>query len=521
MYPGDPTHTEELIEVIKEGKPLTENIVKQMVDKHVESTKGDDEGVRYYMGETDIQSRVIYKYGENNQKTADRDAKNNKLSSGFHKLLVDQKTGYLAGKPITIGSKSDDAKLLEKATEMLSDEFEDVIPELIKNVSNKGREWLHPYIDADGLFDYIRIPKEEVIPIYDRSKQKNLLHAIRVYSVDDKTSKVELWDKQQVTYFEIIEGEIYFDVSEEVNPAPHFYYNGTGYGWEEVPFVEFINNEERVGDLKFYKNYIDAYDLITSDTLNTLDEMQSLIYILKGYQGTSLKEFMTNLKRFKMIVTDKDGGVDTKQAEVPVTAVDSVLDRYTKDIFYFGQGADVSMDKFGNAPSGVALRQLFQLLDMKASVMERKFTKGLKHFAWFLVEYINITEKKDHDYKDLTFTFNKSMLTNEAEQIEMGQNSTTIVSKETILENHPWVKDVELEMRRLEEEAIRFGESLPPLNEDDEPNGSASSSSAQEQTDGNDEFPCPECNGDGKITSPATAKQIQCPSCKGTGVRKR
>ncbi len=45
MYPGDPTHTEELIEVIKEGKPLTEDIVKQMVDKHVESTKGDDEGV--------------------------------------------------------------------------------------------------------------------------------------------------------------------------------------------------------------------------------------------------------------------------------------------------------------------------------------------------------------------------------------------------------------------------------------------------------------------------------------------
>ena len=250
--------------------------------------------------------------------------------------------------------------------------------------------------------------------------------------------------------------------------------------------------------------------------------MQSLIYILKGYEGTDLKEFNANLKRFKAIkVSGEDGsGVDTKQAEVPVSAVDSVLDRYTKNIFHFGQGADVSMDKFGNAPSGVALRQLFQLLDMKASVMERKFTKALKHFSWFMVEYINITEGSDHDYKDLTYTFNKSMLTNEAEQIEMGANSVDIVSRETILENHPWVRDVELEMRRLEEDAERFGDTLPPLN--DSGGGSAGSGSGSDELKTtSDEFPCPECGGDGKVTSSATGKQIMCTACKGTGVRKR
>lgn len=364
------------------------------------------------------------------------------------------------------------------------------------------------------------MPKEEVIPVYDKSKQKNLLHVIRFYDVDDRTQKVELWDKETVTFYEIVDGEIYLDVSEPTNPDSHFYYKEDGYGWGEVPFVEFINNEERVGDLNFYKNYIDAYDLITSDTLNTLEEMQALIYILKGYESTNLKEFLTGLKRYKAIAVGKDGGVDTKQAEVPVTAVDSVLDRYTKDIFYFGQGADVSMDKFGNAPSGVALRQLFQLLDMKASVMERKFTKALKHFSWFLVEYINITEGAVHDYKDLTYTFNKSMLTNEAEQIEMGRNSTGNVSKETIIENHPWVKDVELEMRRLEEEAERFGQSLPSLSGDPDDEGDGLSTSKKTK-DNQDEFPCPECGGDGNISSPSTGKQIQCPSCKGSGVRKR
>lgn len=464
---GIPTHTDELNKIIADNQPVTANVIKAMIDEHILNTDELLQGERYYMNENDIGSRKIYTY-QDGVKIIDTDAKNNRIPSGFHKLLVDQKVAYLAGKPITIGSKSDDDAFLSDVNEMLTDEFEDVIPELIKNVSNRGKEWLHPYIDEDGLFDFIRIPAEEIIPIYERTKQKNLQAAIRFYAVDEATVKVEYWDKEQVTYYEIIQNQIYTDVSEPVNPRSHFIYGENGYGWQEVPFVEFVNNEERVGDLKFYKAYIDAYDLIMSDTSNTLDEMQSLIYVLKGYPGTDLAEFIQGLKRYKAVAVEggpDGGGVDTIQAEVPITTVDSVLDRYTQNIFHFGQGADVSLDKFGNAPSGVALRQLFQLLDMKASVLERKFTKALKHFAWFMTEYINISENKTYDYKDLTFTFNKSMLSNEAEQVQMARDSVGIVSNETIVQNHPWVEDAGIEIARLEEDALRYGEKLEPLEE--------------------------------------------------------
>lgn len=470
MYPGGITQTDTLNEIVKQNKPMTENIIKSLIDTHLLESKDAADGVRYYMSENDIQSRNIYTYVDGVQ-VIDDTAQNNKLSSGFHKLLVDQKVAYLAGKPITVGSKSDDKHLLERTNEILSDEFEDVIPELVKNVSNKGREWLHPYIDEDGLFDFIRIPREEVIPIYDLSKQKKLMYAVRFYDVDEQTQKAELWDTQQVTYYEILNGSIYLDVNEEVNPAPHFLYGDVGYGWGEVPFVEFANNEERVSDLRFYKDYIDAYDLITSDTSNTLEEMQSLIYVLKGYEGTDLAEFVQGLKRYKAVAVEggpDGGGVDTIQAEVPITAVDSILDRYTRNIFHFGQGADVSLDKFGNAPSGVALKQLFQLLDMKASVLERKFTKSLKMFAWFVVEYLNISEGHDHDYKDLTFTFNKTMTTNEVEQVQMSRDSEGIISKRTQLEQHPWVTDVESELKRLKDDALLYGSALEPLAADEE-----------------------------------------------------
>lgn len=458
------THTEELNKVIEDNKPITANLIKELIDAYKAESAELSTGERYYLNENDIEKRHIYTYVDG-VRVIDIDAKNNKIPSGFHKLLVDQKVAYLAGKAVTVGSKSEDEELLEGITSLLSDEFEDVIPELIKNVSNKGREWLHPYIDEDGLFDYIRIPAEEIIPIYDQSKQKKLVMAIRFYSVDDKT-KVEVWDTERVTYYEIISGQIYLDVTQEINPASHFQYGNLGYGWQEVPFVEFLNNEERVSDLKFYKAFIDAYDLILSDTANTLDEMQSLIYVLKGYPGTDLAEFVTGLKRYKAVAVDDTGGVDTMKAEVPISTVDSVLDRYTANIFHFGQGADVSMDKFGNAPSGVALKQLFQLLDMKASILERKFTKALKHFSWFMVEYLNISESKQYDYKDITFTFNKSMLSNEAEQVQMAVDSKGVISDETIRAHHPWVNDSAVETERLEAERLAREDELEPLGDE-------------------------------------------------------
>lgn len=457
----DATYTEELNRIVRDNKPLTKNIIKEMVDDYRKDVGELSTGERYYLGENDIESRVITTY-QDGVKVIDIDAKNNKIPSGYHKLLVDQKVAYLAGKPVTVGSKSADEELLEGITGLLTDEFEDTVPELIKSASNKGREWLHPYINEDGAFDYIRIPAQEVIPIYDESKQKNLKMAVRFYSVDGKI-KVEVWDTERVTYYEIIDNEIFLDVTHDINPASHFQYGELGYGWQEVPFIEFINNEERVSDLKFYKAYIDAYDLLLSDTANTLDEMQSLLYVLKGYPGTDLAEFVNGLKRYKAVAVDEAGGVDTLKAEVPINTVDSVLDRYGKNIFHFGQGADVSMDKFGNAPSGVALRQLYQLLDMKASIMERKFTKALKHFSWFMVEYLNISEGKQYDYKDVTFTFNKSMLSNEAEQVQMARDSIGILSLETIIAQHPWSDDVKLELKRLAAEREAY--ELEPLEE--------------------------------------------------------
>lgn len=341
---------------------------------------------------------------------------------------------------------------------ILGEEWDDTLTELAKNSSNKGSEWLHVYINEDGKFKFIILPAEEIIPVYDTSLQENLEAILRYYLVNvngkDRV-RVEWWTRETVTfYIEQDSGEFELDDTENPNPDYHFYYNDIGYGWTKVPFIEFPNNQERNSDLKFYKELIDEYDLNISDLANNLAEVQEIITILKGYEGTDLAEFKENLRYYKAIkVSGEQGsGVDKLEFNIPIEAKKELLDRLEENIFLFGQGVNMKTDKFGNSPSGVALKFLYSLLDLKASVMERKFRKSVKRLLWFTTEYINIVDRKKYESTEVQVTFRKTMITNDKENVEIAKESKGIISDQTIVANHPWVEDVTEELDRLKKQ---------------------------------------------------------------------
>ena len=507
MYPNEPTLTEHYVQQMEKEGWSREKIIKQYIDHH--DTDKMTEGVRYYRKENDINERVLYRYDDNGNKVVDEFAPNNRIPSGFHKLLVDQKVGYLVGKPVSINGK--DGTAVDKVKEYVGDEFNDLMPELVKHASNKGQEWVHVYINEDGEFDYIRIPAQEVIPIYDNTKRKDLMAVIRYYYLDDETMKIEYWDDKTVTFYEEISGKVVLDTSDDrPNPMPHFYYQDgderTGYGWERVPFISFKNNEECLSDLNMYKALIDAYDLTLSDATNTIQAAQNFIYILKGYADTDMRNFYVNLKQNKGLAFDEDGDLDIAQPEPPMNSIDSILDRYADNIFGDGMGVDISPDKFGQNPSGVALKNLYSYLNMKANILERKFTKALHEFAWFMQEYDSVVDS-GFDASTINFTFTHSMLSNEVEQIEMFVSQGGQISNQTALANHPWVENPQEEQERIDEDIAREGAGLSDV-------GGASGGSAESEKGTKQ---CPECKGTGTITNDS-GQQVTCPRCKGDGV---
>jgi SPP1 family phage portal protein len=463
------------------------------------------EGFNYYHSKNKILDKKRTYFVEGNEIT-DLSATNTKLPHPFFKILVDQKSSYIAGNPITIGL--DEGELSETEQEdfqnaldtVLGNRFNKLMVEWITGAAQKGLEWLHFFIDGLGKLNFIIIPAEQIFPVFDTQYENRLIGIIRYYTYDyigesgnlQKLNKVEWWTDKNVEYWEQEAGGTYIhDPFYDFNPGPHWYTYSTlspsekkpnywgqknksnqGIADDEqigvIPFIPLYNNSTWNTDLEPIKALVDAYDSVMSGWCDDLEDFQELILVVKGFLGLSeqakeglseLALFKKQLKTQKVINIDAQpgAGVESLKSEIPVEAKEKFLTIVRKEIFYFGQGIDSDNENIRSASSGVALQYLYAGLDMKSNKTIEQLQEVLPQFMWFLVYYINLTQNKNYDSSLINFTFNKSMIFNEAEKITSLNLVYGKISNQTFLENLPMIDDVQQEMERLKaekEEAI-------------------------------------------------------------------
>ncbi|MGL4572010.1 MAG: phage portal protein [Clostridium sp.] len=422
-------------------------------------------GDKYYEVDNDIFQRKITRPTEKGGEEEVKYKANNKLAHAFYKNLVDEKVNYLLGKEYTI--KSDNEEYIKKLDWTLGEEFLDILNELGYEASNKGLGWLHIFINEEAKLDYMVIPSEQVIPIWKDRRHKVLDRLIRLYDVlvyegtEKKTvTKIELWYPDKVEYY-VKDGEkILLDSERYLNiegDAGHYTKDGKQSVWNRVPFIAFKNNRKELGDIKFIKSLVDGYDLSRSDVANFIEEVKNLIYVLKGYDGDELSKFMEYLNYYRAIVVDEDGAVDTLNPTMDVEAIKIHYEQLKRDINECGQGVSKDLDKFGSAPSGIALKFLYSGLDLKCNSLEVLFKKAFKELLYFINIYLS--ESSQGSYKDVPveLIFNKNIKINETETISNCVNSKGVISNKTIMSNHPWVKDPVAEQEQLDKEKEEFG----------------------------------------------------------------
>jgi len=449
------------------GKGISNNIIiKDLISKDSTSTTKQYMTTcrNYYHNKPEIlQRRQVY-YVDGNP-VEDTTKSNHRLVNNFFKLLVDQKMGYLVGNPINLTSYSKNEKIIDDIYNVLGEKWDDVICELVKNVSIQGQYWMHPYINSEGEFDYQIVDSRQIIPIFDTAYETKLLALIRYYPiqiVDERGRevsryKVEYWDSEKCTYYiEDKDGDYVLDDTESPNPCYHWYSYNTAnaselkaHSWGRVPWIQFKNNEECSSDLDTIKSLQDDFDLNMSDFSNSLADIQEVVTAVMGYDGQDLAEFIKDLKVRKAVKVGEGGDIKTIKQEIPFEARKEHLNNLKELIFMFGQGVDFSTDRFGNSPSGIALRFLFAALDLKCDVLERKLKTSLREFFWFVCKYLG-----KYDYKDIKITFKRNTMVNESEIIDNCVKSQGIVSQKTIVEKHPWIEDPELELEALKEEKL-------------------------------------------------------------------
>lgn len=436
------------------------------------------DGQRYYEGDSDILKRKRTAIGEGGELEEVKNLANNKLVHQFVRKLTDQKTGYLLSKPLSVQTENETYKKI--LDNVFNKSFMKLIKNLGKDAINKGIAWAQIYYNDEGELRFKRFPSEEIIPLWKDSEHTKLDAIIRVYEVEvyeghtKKTvTKVEYWDTEKVLRYVEYEGRLIPDV-EAPEDEGHFSMvddkgNTKSFTWSKVPFVYFKYNDEEQPLIKFVKSLVDDYDRNKSDNSNNLEDLPNSIYVLKDYDGTNLGEFRRNMSLYRAVKVAGDGGVETRNLEINVEAYKTHIEQTRKDIYEFGRGVDTQSDKFGNSPSGISLKFLYNDLDMDCNIIETEFQASLEYLLWFINQHLINTGQGDYTNENVEFIFNRDTLINETDSINNCQNSVGIISDETIVANHPWATKDELEkIKKQKEEHERVYPNFPL---EDDPKG--------------------------------------------------
>ncbi len=440
-------------------------VVKKLIKKHTighsEFVRSADEAERYYKNETDVlraPSREEKQKKENEGKTPLRNA-DNRIPFNFHGLLVNQKAAYMFTAPPVFDLGGDEANnMLRK---FLGDKYSKVCKDLCVEASNAAVGWIHVWKREDGSYNYAVVPSGQIIPIWDKSLEKKLLAVFRKYpdieeESGDSYEVYEYWTDTECWSYRLKAGDVVdkllsywmFLADPQTSEMTDHYSHEIG----EVPFFSFSNNNIGTNDLKNIKPLIDVYCKVFSGFVNDLEDIQEIIFVLTNYGGENLNEFLDDLKYYKAIKVDNDGdgvksGVSTLTIEIPVEAREKLLAVTRKCIFEQGQGIDPDPQNFGNS-SGVALSFLYSLLELKAGLQETEFRPSFGRFIRCVCRLLNISIKDD----TITQTWTRTSVRNDQELAAIAQISKGNISDETIMKNHPWVENLELEKQRMKEQ---------------------------------------------------------------------
>lgn len=452
---------------VTESNTLTDGRVIYLIENFMSSKKRKlmMEGERYYQVDNDIMDRKITKKVNGHEEEETWKA-NNKLAHGKYKTQVDEKVAYLLTKPVTFKTETGENEEIysKKIKDVLGKRFQYQLTQLGYEASNKGVGWLQVYVDENGDFKTMLIPSEQCIPYWKDRSHTELEAMIRVYDTtvwqynqEKVVQNVEVWKADSVAYYRL-EGSLLiydYEKSEDAGgPIAHYKQGNEWKVWGKVPFIPFKNNQIELPDIKFVKSLIDGYDIGRSEAANYVEEVKNLIFVLKGYGGQDLSEFMKSINEDRAIPIDdpEDGGVDTITPQMDITALREHYEQLNRDIVESGQSVNKDLDKFGSAPSGVALKFMYSGLDLKCNLLEAELKNGFEMLMYFVDVYLQLTGQGSFENIGIELVFNRDMTVNESEQVQNCNNSKNVISDKTIIAHHPFVTNVEEEMKALEEQ---------------------------------------------------------------------
>lgn len=438
---------------------LTEQEIKSFIDEDRTSFKKQKarEGLRYYEGEHDIKDYRIFFINADGKAEEDLTKSNVRISHPFFTEIIDQKTQYYLSSENDFVT-SDIPELQAELNEYFNDEFKAELSDVITYGSAEGFSWLYGYKDeynktrfefAEGL-TVVEVPAK-----YASDKQDHI-----IYYYVDKVEKdkiitaVEVWDKEQIAFYKLVDETLTKDENVKFNPRPHILYeeeqDGTrqydSYGF--IPFWRFDNNRKQFSDLKPIKEIIDDYDVHACGISNNLQDLTDGYFVVKGFDG-NIGELVQNLKVKKAIGVGANGDVDVKTVNIPYEARNAKMAVDEVNIYRAGMALNAAQVGDGNI-TNVVIKSRYALLDMKCNKLDKQVKKLMQPLIKLVLDEINEANGTNYTLNDVAVKFERETPTNESDNASIAMTNAqrkqveinTLLALAEKLDNETIVKEI-------------------------------------------------------------------------------
>lgn len=430
------------------------------------------DGEKYYCGKHDILSRKRTAIGEKGELVTVDNLPNNRIVDNQYKKMVDQKNNYLLGQPISV--KCDNNVYSELLKNLFNKRFQRTLKMVGEDALNCGIGWMFVCYDDSGGLCFKRVKPFELIPEWHDAEHTQLDAAIRVYSViqynnnvQEIVQKVEIYAQKGVSYFLLENGQLIPD-------APYFQnyitVDGKGYNWTKIPLIPFKYNAKEIPLIRNVKTLQDGLNAVESDFQNNMEEdTRNTILVLKNYDGENLGKFRRNLAAYGAVkvstVDGADGGVDALKIDINSENYKTILEIFKKAIIENAMGYDAKDDRLSGTPNQMNILSMYSDIDLDANGMETEFQAAFEELLFFINAHLANIGAGDFENENVEIIFNRDILISESEVIENCRKSVGLLSDETIIAQHPWVDDPQMELERVKAQKDAEMSEIQPYNE--------------------------------------------------------
>ncbi|EGO8385914.1 portal protein [Enterococcus faecalis] len=421
---------------------------------------------------------------------------NNKLHAGLYNTIVDQAADHFTGIPVkwdyditeqrkSLIQKTKDLFLGNVSAKIETPKEFDRLAELVKEMrfamldSDTAR-----YQGACGVAFRLLEPVETAgewqlwacnVEPWRAEKYENADIFIREkYDTHQKKFFEEMkvvTKKKILTYNRYVEtnlmnaAETFKLTSETDNPLETFYLS------------EFKNNTNRYCDFEVAEELSDAFDRSLSDQQNEVEQFK-LAYMMISGSRLGEEEAQRMMEQLGIInLPDPQAKVGYVTKDINKDFNEYHLNQLKKLYYTVTKSIDFNDEVFKSNSSGEARKWQIIALEAKTNTKEQYFKEGLKEVAETMAAFIKFNDKLEVDVSKIVFTFSRSLPTDIGYLAEALPKLAPYVSKRTIINQIPFVKDpdYEADMMNLEQgqnyPSGEYGKLGGADNDEEENNG--------------------------------------------------